>query len=149
MADADTIGFFHRVGVHVFGNTNARCTSRMCCNYWLYLYYIVFLHLGSLRPKLFFFLGGQRQTCRTLRCEVCTEFVFQQNQAKPWEFQRGCTNLVNANGTIIASSAMASGFGHSIDHTAPLGAHETWYQKENRSWKRSDVMKDFKSIQVS
>lgn len=44
----------------------------------------------------------------------------------PWIWSAppgGCSTLINGNGTVISSSAMAAGFGHSIDHTAPLGLH--------------------------
>ncbi|CAK9117597.1 unnamed protein product [Durusdinium trenchii] len=46
-----------------------------------------------------------------------------------WELEfysdTSCSTLINGNGTVISSSAMAAGFGHSIDHTAPLGLHDT------------------------
>ena len=101
---------------------------------------MVFLHLKSVCPKLFVLLWvtGKHAWCCVVKC-VQRDLFFSTEPMKTLQISKwGCTNLVNGNGTIIASSAMASGFGHSIDHTAPLGAHETWYSMENRSWKRSD-----------
>ena len=45
-----------------------------------------------------------------------------------WELEfyndTNCTTLLT-NGTAIASSSLPQGFGHSVDHTAPMGLHDT------------------------